>query len=586
MISLGIHAYTHDAAAALVRDGEIVAAAEEERFNGRKHTDAFPKEAIHYCLQAAGVELAQVDCVAISWQPYHKLVQRVMNLFRYFPASLAGFSSSDDGRIKGNLELWNAIRKIPQTLQHHFGATPKTRFSFLRHHDCHAASAFLVSPFKDASILTCDACGEWETSGFYQGRGQNMELLHSDVLPDSLGLIYGAFTQFLGFQEKCDEGKVMALASMAPPAKLARMKEIFDLDKDGAFKVDTSFFRFQYDTKGNLYSPKLEKWLGPSRNDKEPLEVYHMEIASSMQEQWEAVYSHMIRSLVAQTGCNDLCLAGGAALNSKANGRMLEDGVAGRIFVQPAANDSGTALGAALLASSLEGDLQKKVEFSPYLGPQSSFSQCEKVVNDAGLYCLEVDDPAEIVAELLTRGQIIGWQQGRMEWGARALGNRSILADPRFAQTKEHLNARVKFREAFRPFAPAILEEFQSDYFSCHHPVPHMTAVLTVKEKMIETIPAVVHVDGTARLQTVNRKENRLYYDMIKAFYKRTGVPVVLNTSLNVQGTPIALGAKESVACLMGSGMDFLCLDRLLVCKSEEKKKLMDQVMNRLRVGE
>ena len=578
MITLGIHAYTHDSAAALVRDGEIIAAAEEERFNGHKHTDAFPAGAVSFCLERAGVSLDQVDVVAVAWQPFYLLGHRVRHFLRHLPLSLRGLAPSPDGDIKGNLDLWNSIRRIPRTMARRFGPAPRTRFVFLPHHDCHAASAYYTSPFARAGLLTCDACGEWETSVYYQGAEDGLTRLGRDCMPHSLGLVYGAFTQYLGFKEKCDEGKVMALAAMAEPAYLEAMGQIFGLDGNQSLWVDTSFFRFHYDTKNRLYGRRFTARFGPAQTPGAEPTLRDKQIAASMQLQCENVLGAMLGRLRAETGCRDFCLSGGVALNSKANGKLLEEGVVDSLLVHPAANDAGTALGAALLAQADQvGRAEQRRPFSPYLGPESTPEQCGQAARESGLYCLQTARPAELVARLLTESQVVAWHQGRMEWGPRALGNRSILADPRDAAMKDRVNAKVKFREAFRPFAPAILAEAQGDYFACGHPVPHMTHVLTVRPHMRERIPAVVHVDGTARLQTVAAGENPDFHRVIKAFERLTGVPVVMNTSLNVQGMPIALEPRHSLTCLRDSDMDYLCLGSWLLCKDEDKFRRLKQ---------
>jgi carbamoyltransferase len=583
MITLGIHAYTHDSAAAIVKDGRILAAVEEERFNGTKHSDAFPEQAIGYCLQAAGVDLQQVDIVAVSWAPFYQLGHRILSLVRHFPKSLEGLKPSRDRRIRGNLDLWSAIHGIPRKILQTFGRAPGTRFIFYRHHDCHAASAYYVSPFKRAAILTCDACGEWDTTVYYRAMEDRIEQLACDRMPNSLGLIYGAFTQYLGFQEKCDEGKVMALAAMADPVYLNQMKQVFRLNGKNGLTLDQRYFKFQYSTKNKLYSQALIDLFGPPPAAGNHPPLISRQIAASVQTQCEEVLIGMIHRLTRESGLRDICIAGGVALNSKANGRLLEQGVLDRLFVQPAANDAGTALGAALLAHIAQGATPiNRVAFSPYLGPEAAPAQCRQAVSGRALHCREVTAPARVAAGLLAAGQVIGWHQGRMEWGPRALGNRSILADPRDPQMKDRVNARVKFREAFRPFAPAILAEAQKDYFRCAHPVPHMTHVLTVRENMAERIPAAVHVDGTARLQSVGHQDNTVFSELIRSFGTMTGVPVVLNTSLNVQGMPIAAWPEQSLACLEKTDLDFLVLGSLVLCKTEEKKRLLTKVMGDL----
>jgi carbamoyltransferase len=582
-ITLGVHAYTHDSAAALVRDGVVVAAAEEERFDGIKHTDAFPHGAVAFCLEQAGITLADVDEVAIAWQPGRNLVDRATALVRHFPRSLRSLRASEDGRIKGSLEIWNSIRRLPGTLQEHFGPAPGTRFSFLPHHDCHAASAFLVSPFSSAAILTCDACGEWDTTVSYVGDGTRMQCLSADTMPHSLGLVYAAVTEFLGFKVKCDEGKVMALAAFGEPVYRRQMQGMFSVNGGAELSVSPEFFRFQFDTKSRFYSQGMCELFGPSQTPGAVPSRRDMDLAASLQEATERVLKAKVEHLAARTGRRDFCVAGGVGLNSKANGWLLEQKVVDHLFVQPAANDAGAALGAALLAYWRGNQGERPVRpFSPYLGPGTDVAEGQQAAARLSLHARRVPRPEELAAELLCRGKIVGWHQGRMEFGPRALGNRSILADPRRPEMKDHVNAKVKFREPFRPFGPAILAEAQREYFEVTHPVPFMTHVLTVRPSMRTAIPATVHADGTARLQSCSSEDNPLFHSLIRAFERRTRIPVVLNTSLNVAGTPIAAKAEQSLRCLAGSDLDYLIVADTVVWKDEASGRLVDDVEREL----
>ncbi len=582
--TLGVHGYTHDSAAALVRDGVVVAAAEEERFDGRKHSDSFPRAAVAFCLKQAGITLADVDEVAVAWQPGRNLVERAAALVRHFPRSLRSLSASEDGRIRSSLEIWNGIRRLPRTLVGEFGPAPRTRFSYRPHHDCHAASAFLVSPFDRAAILTCDACGEWDTTVSYAGDGARMRQLASDTMPHSLGLVYAAFTEFLGFKVKCDEGKVMALAAFGEPVYRELLRGMFSVDGGARLSVATRYFRFHFDTKSRFYSQELCRALGPAQTPGTVPSRRDKDLAASLQEATERVLQAKVEQLVESTGTREVCVAGGVALNSKANGWLLEQGVVDRLFVQPAANDAGAALGAALLAYwDAASHERPRAEFSAYLGPDTDSRDARDVAGGLGLHVRAVPQPEELAAELLCRGRIVGWHQGRMEFGPRALGNRSILADPRRAEMKDRVNARVKFREPFRPFGPAILAEAQPEYFAVDHPVPFMTHVLTVRPAKRDAIPATVHHDGTARLQTCSRTGNPLFYSLIRAFERRTGVPVVLNTSLNVAGMPIAARAEQSLRCLAGSDLDYLVVGDTVIWKDEAAGRLVDEIERGLR---
>lgn len=579
-ITLGVHGFTHDSAAALVRDGEVLAAVEEERFNGVKHTDVFPKAAVDFCLKHAGISFADVDEVAIAWQPWRGFINRIAALARYFPGSLRILRGSEDGRIKSSQEIWSSIRRLPRTLVEHFGPAPRTRFRYLTHHDCHAASAFHVSPFTRAGILTCDACGEWDTTVAYVGNGRQFRQLAADSMPNSLGLVYAAVTEFLGFKLKCDEGKVMALAAFGDPAACeAEMARMFSVDGDAALSVATRFFRFHFDTKGHFYSKRMCEVFGPAQTPKTTPSQRDKDLAAALQEGTERVIRAKFEHLAARTGHRDFCLAGGVGLNSKANGALLEQGVVDRLFVQPAANDAGSALGAALLAYwEGAGGERTPQDFSPYLGPDTNADEGARAARELGLNVRRIGRPEELAAELICQGKIVGWHQGRMEFGPRALGNRSILADPRRREVKDHVNAKVKFREPFRPFGPSILAEAQREYFLVDHPVPYMTHVLTVRPEKRDAIPATVHHDGTARLQTCSREGNPLYHALISAFARRTGVPVVLNTSLNVAGMSLAAYPEHSVQVLAKSDLDYLIVGDVVMWKNEEAGRLIDAI--------
>lgn len=584
--TLGVHAYTHDSAAALVRDGVVIAAAEEERFDGRKHSDAFPRGAVAYCLKQAGIALADVDEVAVAWQPGRNLFDRAAALVRHFPRSLRSLRASEDGRIKGSLEIWNSIRRLPKTLLEEFGPAPRTRFSYRPHHDCHAASAFFVSPFREAAILTCDACGEWDTTVSYTGAGARIEPLAADSMPHSLGLVYAAITEFLGFKVKCDEGKVMALAAFGEPTYGEQLRAMCGVNGGAELKVATEYFRFHFDTKSRFYSDRLCDLFGPSQTPGREPSTRDKDLAASLQEATERVLLAKVEQLAARTGRRDLCIAGGVGLNSKANGWLLERGTVDRLFVQPAANDAGAALGAALLAYWARAKEERPpIEFNPYLGPDTDSREAQGAAARQGLPSRAVPQPEELAAELLVRGRIVGWHQGRMEFGPRALGNRSILADPRRREMKDHVNAKVKFRESFRPFGPAILAEAQPQFFKVEHPVPYMTHVLTVREEKRDAIPATVHHDGTARLQTCSREGNPRFHALIQAFCRRTGVPVVLNTSLNVAGMPIAAFAEQSLRCLVGSDLDYLIVGDTVVWKDEAAGRLVEEIERGLRAA-
>lgn len=572
MIILGIHAYTHDSAAALIADGRLIAAVEEERFVGRKHTSRFPEQAIRYCLDAAGITVADVDHVAIPWNPLAKLGTRGWHMLRTFPGCLSGLRAEPSKEILGSLSLWSAIRAIPKALREAFD-NPKAEFQthFVTHHDAHAASAFFASPFDRAAVMTIDGAGEWDVATLGVGEGNRIRIFRRDPFPHSLGMFYGAITQYLGFKEKEGEGKVMALASYGCPGLRYRFKDVIQSNGSGEVILNPSYFRFQYDTKRQWYSDRLTKLLGPARLPDGEISHRFVSVASTAQAILEDTVLDMAKSLHNATGLSRLCLAGGVALNSVANSRILNgSGRFDHIFVQPAANDAGGALGAALWAHHQLGGQRIPSMDHAFWGPSYSRDQIRRDFVQQSVDFAELAKPIETVARLIAEGAIVGWFQGRTEWGPRALGNRSILADPRRKDMKDTLNSRVKFRESFRPFAPAILRERVSEYFVNGHDSPFMLLVEKIRPEKRDKIPAVTHVDGTGRLQTVSRNTNPNLYDLISSFDRLTGVPMVLNTSFNIKGQPIVLTPMDAVNCFRSTGIDVLYAEGLVAWKDPE----------------
>jgi len=572
VIILGIHAYTHDSAAALIADGRLIAAVEEERFVGRKHTSRFPEQAIRYCLDAAGITVADVDHVAIPWNPLAKLGTRGWHMLRTFPGCLSGLRAEPSKEILGSLSLWSAIRAIPKALREAFD-NPKAEFQthFVTHHDAHAASAFFASPFDRAAVMTIDGAGEWDVATLGVGEGNRIRIFRRDPFPHSLGMFYGAITQYLGFKEKEGEGKVMALASYGCPGLRYRFKDVIQSNGSGEVILNPSYFRFQYDTKRQWYSDRLTKLLGPARLPDGEISHRFVSVASTAQAILEDTVLDMAKSLHNATGLSRLCLAGGVALNSVANSRILNgSGRFDHIFVQPAANDAGGALGAALWAHHQLGGQRIPSMDHAFWGPSYSRDQIRRDFVQQSVDFAELAKPIETVARLIAEGAIVGWFQGRTEWGPRALGNRSILADPRRKDMKDTLNSRVKFRESFRPFAPAILRERVSEYFVNGHDSPFMLLVEKIRPEKRDKIPAVTHVDGTGRLQTVSRNTNPNLYDLISSFDRLTGVPMVLNTSFNIKGQPIVLTPMDAVNCFRSTGIDVLYAEGLVAWKDPE----------------
>lgn len=568
MLVLGL-SNMRDAAAALVRDGRIVAAAEEERFVRVKHVTALPLQAIRYCLREAGVRLDEVDAIAVPWK-YWVLGRRAALALGSMLQSPQLF------RVKGRRSLerlsqeWAELVFLKHRLGRHLGGVDR-RPVFLDHHLCHAASAFLVSPFERAAILVVDGASESHTAMLAAGEGQNIRVLKRIALPHSLGQFYAAVTSFLGFRPDYDEYIVMGLAAYGEPtfAPLLRA-HILPLRPDGEFRLNTGLLDFHL-ARVQIFSPELIRLLGPNRHPGEEITQRHRDIAASAQLVLEDTLLHLARSLHASTRAESLCLAGGVAYNCVANSRLLRETDFRRIYVQPAAGDSGAALGAGLWwTSRCGGMLDRDVMRSAYLGPAFDEQECRRALDRAGLVAaaLPEGELCERIAAELARGRLVFWFQGRMEWGPRALGNRSLLADPRREDMRELINAKVKLREWFRPFAPSVLEERAGDYFDPPSPSPFMLFTARVLPAAKGLIPAVTHVDGTARVHTVDRESNPRFRKLLEAFERRTGVPVLLNTSFNVN-EPIVCTPDDAIRCFLRTGVDWLVLDNLLVGRPE-----------------
>jgi carbamoyltransferase len=557
---LGLTSFIHDACAALIRDGEVVAACEEERFNRIKHTEQFPVGAIRFCLDRAGIGIDEVDCIAFYMKPTLGFRRRVPFILQQFPRSL--FFAGKHHKV------WWQMMLLRGYFFRHFGVRPY-RIRFMEHVMTHAASAFYPSPFDEAAILSIEGCGEWSTTFFGRGIGTKIERIQEIAYPHSLGFVYGAVTQFLGFKTWSGEGKVMGLAPYGQPRFLDVFRSMVKLESNGQFSLDLSFFEFQH---GKLiwYSDRFEEQFGPARIPEGEMTQIHMDLAASVQARLEEVALHMADSLYQKTGLDCLCLAGGVALNSTMNGRLLRDSPFKHIFVQPAANDAGCAIGGPLfLSHNRYGVKHRSIWNGAYFGPEVSEAEMSRALTDQGLPVRKVDDRARQTAELLAAGRLVGWFQGRMEFGPRALGHRSILADPRNPAMKDILNSRVKFRESFRPFAPSVLEEYVSDFFEIDQPTPYMLFITPVRPEKRQLVPAIVHVDGTARAQTVSKQQDSLYWELIDQFRMITGIPVLLNTSFNIRGEPIVNSAEEAVRCFLRTGLDALVLGPFLVTKDD-----------------
>lgn len=567
MIILGINAYHGDSSACLIRNGEIIAAAEEERFRRIKHWAGFPSEAIKYCLKEASLSPEELDHVGISRNPSAHLHKKILYALSRRPSfSLVKDRLSNMARVRDPKdELAQALEISPSDFH--------AQFHNVEHHRAHMASAFFVSPFDDAAVLSIDGFGDFVSTMMGTGDGNQIKVLAHVEFPHSLGLFYLAVTQYLGFPKYGDEYKVMGLAAYGKPSYLDDFRKIVRLQKDGAFELDLDFFRHHtkgvemtWDNEqpvvGRAYSDKFIEKFGPPRSPKEEITKRYKEMASSLQAMLEEAYFHILNNLYERTKRRTLCLAGGVAFNSVANGKIFDNTPFDEVYIQPAAGDAGGALGAAYYVyHQILSNPRKFVMHHSYWGPQYSVNAVEKCLKEYGLKNQVLDENAliERTIHAVANGKVVGWFQGRMEWGPRALGNRSILADPRRAEMRDVLNARIKRREPFRPFAPSLLLEAVGDYFEKTYPDPFMIKVYPIKEEKRSVVPAVTHVDGTGRLQTVTEYENPLYWRLIKAYGDLTGVPVILNTSFN-ENEPIVCTPQEAIECFLRTKMDVLVL--------------------------
>lgn len=579
MIVLGLNAFHADSAAAIVRDGVLVAAAEEERFRRVKHWAGFPAESIAYCLREAGLALADVDHVAINQDNRANLLRKI----RYLSTNLSSLPLLLE-RVRNRKQR----QRVPELLAEAFPAASfRGGFHNIEHHLAHLSSAFHVSPFKNAVVASIDGFGDFASAAWGTGNDKDIEIEGRVLFPHSLGVFYQAMTQYLGFPNYGDEYKVMGLAPYGSPSALNEMRKIVVLKPDGTFELDLSYFthhrqRIAYEwTNGipeftDLFSPVLEDLLGPRRQPADPLEDRHRDIARSVQAMYEEAFFHLIERLQHRSGLKDIALAGGCAMNSVANGKVRRMTEFRRVYVQAAAGDAGGAIGAAYAVWYKLGGARSFTMDHAYWGPAFDQSQIMSLLESehaqiANARCTitDVADEPELcrrVATAISDGQVVGWFQGRMEWGPRALGNRSILCDPRRADMKALLNAKIKRRESFRPFAPSVLEEAVSEWFEEDDAVPFMMQVFQIRPAKRHLIPAVTHVDGSGRLQTVSGQTNPLYHRLIKAFYEMTGVPMVLNTSFN-ENEPVVCQPKEALSCFLRTNMDVLVLGRTIISR-------------------
>lgn len=601
MLILGISCFYHDSAAAIVRDGQIVAAAQEERFSRRKHDPRFPRQAVEYCLKAAGASLDDVDRVVFYDKPFLKFERLLETYLAFAPAGFKSFCLSMPVWIQEKLFLKSLLLKELKAFARKID--PK-KLLFTEHHLSHAASAFFPSPFAEAAVLTMDGVGEWTTTSLAAGKGHSLEILRELHFPHSLGLLYSAFTYYLGFKVNSGEYKVMGLAPYGQPRHTRLVYDhLMDLKPDGTFRLNMDYF--DYCTGLTMTNEKFHRLFGrPPRAPEDLLDAQHMDLAATVQSVTEEVMLRLTRSISSQTGSKNLCLAGGVALNCVANGKVLRDGKFSNIWIQPASGDAGGALGAALAGYYIHSQKSRTPQSADamqgsFLGPSFSQTEVQSALDELGARYAVCSDRGLIQqsAAALAQGLALGWVHGRMEFGPRALGNRSIIADPRSPRTQSVLNLKIKYRESFRPFAPAVLREDVTEWFDLQADSPYMLLVADVQKKHwremtaaenqlfgIEklnvprsSIPAVTHVDYSARVQTVHKETNPRFHALLEEFKQLTGCGVLVNTSFNVRGEPVVCTPRDAFRCFMGTELDMLVVENCLLLKSDQPAHLREQ---------
>lgn len=556
---LGVSCYYHDSAACLIKDGKIVAAVQEERFNRIKNCSDFPYNAINYCIQAGGISFGDIDYVAFYEKPYLKFSRVIINHIKAFPFSYFNFLH--------NIPYWLQDRLIlPLTLKKELGFEGKT--VFVKHHLAHASSAFNVSPFNEAAIIVADGVGEYATTSYGYGKENHIEILKEIHYPDSLGLLYSSVTTYLGFKANSGEGTTMALASFGKPAYIKEFYEMIDVREDGSFKINNKYFGFNSGRK--MYTRHFTKLLGPCRKKGEDYSERHKNIAASLQLFVEETLIKIANHLYKETKTKNLCVAGGVFLNCVANQKILEQTPFENIYIQPGAGDAGAAIGAAMnLYNGILGNKRNFIMDHAYWGPEFTNEEIKRKIIVKGLKFEELNESGivEKTARLICESKTVGWLQGRLEFGPRALGNRSILANACNPEMVDILNNRIKHREWFRPFAPIVPEERADEYFDMLNLSPFMLLAPKVKEHARKLLPAITHVDGTARVQTVNKNYNPLLHKLLLEIEKKCGIPVAINTSFNLQGEPIVCTPEEAMNDFLNSEMDYLVLGNFLVEK-------------------
>ena len=568
MYILGISCYYHNSAACIIKDGEVVAAVEEERFTRKKFDDGFPSEAIDYCMEEAGITTKDLECVAFYDKTILKFERLLDNYITLSPLGLKSFLNVIPKWL--HKRIW-----VKEEIKKHLKYNGEIIFP--EHHISHAAYAFFTSPFNESAILSVDGVGEWTTTAFGTGKNTSINLTNDIRWPHSLGLFYSAFTYFLGFRVNEGEYKLMGLASYGKPKYYDLiMNNLIDVKKDGSIHLNMKYFAYTHANK--MVNSKFEELFGCQvRKEDSEIEQIHFDIGASVQLVLEEILLKMVNHVHKETKLDNLCLCGGVALNGVANGRILKEGPFKKIHIPPSPGDAGSAIGCAMYAyysifqkeRNVSLDKDSMIKNNVYVGPEYNNEKIEEFLK---LYNIpyekfEHDQLLKKTVELILKQKVVGWYQGRMEWGPRALGNRSILGDPRSEKMKDILNEKIKHREKFRPFAPSILEEYTSEYFDIDISSPYMLLVAKVKKP--EVIPAITHIDGTGRLQTVSKKSNPLYYNLINEFFNQTGVPVLINTSMNVRGEPIVNTPEQAFSMLLKTDMDAIVMGNYLIQKGE-----------------
>ena len=596
---LGISAFYHDSAACLLKDGKIVAAAQEERFTRKKHDPSYPKNAIEFVLNYGNLKVSEVDQIVFFEKPFLKFERLLETYVAFAPKGFVSFAKAMPLWIKDKLFQKNLLLNNLKEQDDKYNSDDNIFFS--DHHLSHASSAFFPSPFEEAVILTADGVGEWATTTVAVGKGNELEIKKEIHFPHSLGLLYSAFTYYTGFKVNSGEYKLMGLAPYGNPIYENKIRELIDIKKDGTFRLNQNFFN--YATGLTMTNDHFNKLFGQKPRDpkKNKLTQFHMDIASSIQKVTEDIMIKLARSIRSEYGIKNLCLAGGVALNCVANGKILKEKIFENVWIQPAAGDAGGSLGAALALWYIDQKNKRIVNSNDdmegsYLGSEFDQSQIEKELKSVGANYETVDYKNLInkTSDFLSQEKAVGWFQGRMEFGPRALGARSILGDPRSDKMQKNLNLKVKYRESFRPFAPSVLREDLPEWFDLNVDSPYMLLVaeinpdkkikMTNEQKKLfgidklnvkrSDIPAVTHVDYSARIQTVNKNTNKMYYDLILKFKEKTGCPVIVNTSFNVRGEPIVNTPTDAFNCFMGTELDYLVIGNCILDKTKQDQKL------------